>query len=248
MVTCHFNGRLGNQMFQIAAAYSLALDNNDTSAFPIVGLQYQQTIFKKLIPLTAPQAVQVFHEAGFHYTPIPYYHMLLLVGFFQSEKYFVNNRKHILNLFYPDINDIEMLKQKYRFLLVQPTCSLHIRRGDYVMVSNNHPPCDLEYYREAMKCFPPNTQFLIFSDDIPWCKTQFIGNNFHFIEGNSDYVDLYLMTQCEHNIIANSSFSWWGAWLNQNPNKKVIAPSKWFGPGLQHHNTKDLIPETWKII
>ena len=86
--------------------------------------------------------------------------------------------------------------------------------------------------------------FIIFSDDIKWCKNNFIGDKFTFIEGEKDYIDLWLMSLCNHNIIANSSFSWWGAWLNQNPNKKVIAPINWFGPEKKL-NPKDIYCKNW---
>jgi hypothetical protein len=87
---------------------------------------------------------------------------------------------------------------------------------------------------------------LIFSDDINWCKNNLLikNKNIFFIEGNQDYIDLWLMSMCKNNIMANSTFSWWGAWLNKNPNKKVFVPRTWFGNMIKH-NTKDLIPNTW---
>ena len=121
----------------------------------------------------------------------------------------------------------------------------------------------MEYYNKAIKQFDKDSNFLIFSDDIEWAKNNFKGDNFYFItenkiEGNDvmdtlniskgghpDYIELYMMSLCDHNIIANSSFSWWGAWLNENPNKKVIAPKKWFGPAYGDINDNDLVPETW---
>ena len=86
-------------------------------------------------------------------------------------------------------------------------------------------------------------KFLVFSDDIEWCK-QVFDDDFNFIEGEEDYVDLLLMARCKHNIIANSSFSWWGAWLNRNNNKRVIAPKKWFG-SVANLDSKDLLPKGW---
>jgi len=83
--------------------------------------------------------------------------------------------------------------------------------------------------------------YLIFSDDIEWCKLNFdFLENKIFVNGNTDFQDLYLMSKCNDNIIANSTFSWWGAWLNQNPNKKVIAPKIWFGNFYSNFNTNDL--------
>ncbi len=131
--------------------------------------------------------------------------------------------------------------------------SLHIRRGDYVSnkVTNQvHGVCDLNYYSHAISYIAErisNTHLFVFSDDPEWAKgnlkteipTFFVDNN----RADKDYEDLKLMRQCKHNIIANSSFSWWGAWLNQNAGKIVIAPKKWFND--KSINTKDLIPEKW---
>ena len=101
----------------------------------------------------------------------------------------------------------------------------------------------LEYYKQALSKLPDINKVLIFSDDIEWCKQNFIGDRFIFIQ-EEDYISLYLMSLCDYNIIANSSFSWWGAWLNQNPNKVVIAPKLWFGL-KSNHNINDLIPSSW---
>ena len=98
-----------------------------------------------------------------------------------------------------------------------------------------------------MNNFPPKTKFLIFSDDITWCKKNFIGDSFIFIENEVDFIDMYLMSMCINNIIANSTFSWWGAWLNKNKNKKIISPINWFGPA-KPLNIRDVIPHNWVKI
>jgi hypothetical protein len=91
--------------------------------------------------------------------------------------------------------------------------------------------------------------FVIFSDDIPWCKTIFgDGENVFYMEKNKDLYDLCMMTLCDHNIIANSTFSWWGAWLNNNKNKKVISPFHWFKGELEYLNTKEMHCKNWTII
>ena len=103
----------------------------------------------------------------------------------------------------------------------------------------------MEYYSQAMKHFP-DTNFIVFSDDIQWCKENFKGEEFTFIE-EDDYIELYLMSMCRHNIIANSSFSWWGSYLNQNEDKIVIAPSKWFGTDGRL-KTENIYGEGWIVI
>lgn len=224
-------GGLGNQLFQIATTTALALKNNDTAFFDIdkhkIGLQgrnassYKSNIFRKLNNGKI-NTVNTFEQDGFHFSEIPYSKNMKIVGYFQSEKYFNEYRGEILNLFEPNEDIISYISDKY---------------GD---ILNNHPPLQVKYYQDAIKMFDSDTHFLVFSDDIGWCKTIFKGDNFTFIEGEEDYIDLYLMSLCNDNIIANSSFSWWGSWLNKNNNKKIIAPSKWFGKAYSDWNTDDI--------
>jgi hypothetical protein len=96
-----------------------------------------------------------------------------------------------------------------------------------------------------MAAMPDGTTFLVFSDDMEWCKENFIGDQFIFVEGENDVTDLWIMSYCKHNIIANSSFSWWGAWLNDYKHKIVVAPLKWFGPAKGDIKTDDIYAENW---
>ena len=121
---------------------------------------------------------------------------------------------------------------------------MHIRRTDYTTSNGYHPVQTVEYYKKALEIIGEYDKLFIFSDDIEWCRNNLKFDNMIFIEGNTDIEDLYLISLCKHNIIANSSFSWWGAWLNKNPNKKVIAPSKWFGD-MANLNESDIVPEGW---
>ena len=126
--------------------------------------------------------------------------------------------------------------------------SLHISRKDYV-TNPNHTALDATYYEKALKEFDENETVLVFSDDPDWCNEQelFADDRFMIAEGNSGWTDMCLMTMCKGHIIANSSFSWWGAWLAKS--EKVVAPSGWFvGSNLEHLDTKDLIPEGWIVI
>ena len=124
--------------------------------------------------------------------------------------------------------------------------SLHIRRGDYT-ANPNHPTQDIEYYRQALNQMP-DLPVIVFSDDPEWCNQQefFSSDRFAISEGNATDADLCLMSLCKYHIIANSSFSWWGAWLANS--KKVIAPKVWFGPSLPQHDTSDLYCEGWETI
>jgi hypothetical protein len=168
-------------------------------------------------------------------------------GHWQNEKYFKKYRKELLEIFkFKNIHS--QTKEYHQKILKYESVSLHIRRGDYV--NSIHDTCDIKYYKRAVaEILKINKQahFFIFSDDINWVK-----NNLNFIAHKTfivleyeipDYEEMYLMSQCNYNIIANSSFSWWGAWLNHNIDKKVIAPKKWLRSSTL--NTNDLIPESW---
>jgi hypothetical protein len=266
MISCRLKGGLGNIMFEIAfleytsmmTGYSACYYNIDNQLNAIKNYQVEtamrdnaQTticvndylkIFKNFNwPKTDKPPTNPLYFP-FHYVPFDIQDNTLYDGFFQSEKYFPN-REFILNLFEPSQEIKKYLENKYGD--VSKSTSLHVRRGDYTSQPTYHPPCTVKYYEKALTNFQGNV--LVFSDDIEWCKKTFIGDRFIFVNGNLDYQELFLMSMCENNIIANSSFSWWGAWLNTNPYKKVIAPSEWFGHSIPE-NTKDLYPESWQII
>jgi hypothetical protein len=254
MVSSDLIGGLGNKMFQISAAYSLSIDNNDECLFEIKNFSnahqtvptYFENIFRKInFGIFNPK--NHYQEPFFHYKSIDYSYDLLISGYFQSEKYFKHNRKKILDLFSIDDHSLNYINKKYGKLLENKTCSIHIRRGDYLSLPNHHPICDISYYLESIENFDKDTLFLIFSNDIEWCKQNLSLDNKIFVENEKDYIDIWLMSLCDHNIIANSSFSWWGAWLNENQNKKVIAPKNWFGSAI-NHNTKDLYCDGWVLI
>ncbi len=230
-------GRIGNQLFQIAAVIGLAKKRGIKAKFPKWYCNYENVYFSdyfkhKIDESLNPNLIKhSFRELSFEYGEVPNYNEPLdLTGYHQSEKYF----EHCINdiRYYLEPNDslIKKLQDKYKNELSGQCCSVHVRRGDYVG-SVTHDVCDMAYYSKCIKHMQNMNinKFLIFSDDINWCKENFKGDNFYFIEGNSTIEDLFLMSLCKNNIIANSSFSWWGSWLNKNPSKVVYAPSKWFG-------------------
>jgi len=246
MISCNLTGGLGNYMFEIGAACTLAYKNNDIAKFNFSSAQqvhenityYKDNIFSKIIDDNCELFWQ-YDEPSFLFNELPYKKGLLLNGYFQSEQYL--DRSLMLNLFAPDNKNLQYINSKYSF---DNMIAIHVRRGDYVNRQDKHPVQPFNYYEKAMNYFDNSKSFYILSDDIEWCKTHFIGNQFKFIENEKDYIDLWIMSLCEHNIIANSSFSWWGAWLNNNPDKKVIAPANWYGPNKKLDD-KDLIPEKW---
>lgn len=177
------------------------------------------------------------------------------IGYFQSFKYFKGFEDYIKSLFV--FSEDKLSKENIDLIASfkkKNTIAVHIRRGDYIsdIVANQfHGSCSFEYYMQAIsvlsvKVLSPT--FVFFSDDSEWVKENFETLPFDkiFIDHNTDsdsWVDMYLMSICSHNIIANSSFSWWGAWLNANSEKIVIAPKKWFQG--REININSIIPEEW---
>jgi hypothetical protein len=169
----------------------------------------------------------------------------MIDGFFQSEKYFAHHRKLVIDFFDFSFINKKYIDENYTYITDKKCTSIHIRRGDYLKFPNHHPTQTIDYYYDSIEILKNNTDlFVIFSDDIQWCKENLKLENILYIEDEKDYIELYLMSLCDNNIISNSSFSWWGAWLNENPRKKVIGPLKWFGDAIQH-KTGDILPENW---
>ena len=261
MITCNLKGGLGNMMFQIAAIEHASLITGYSSSycgvhelFNLINASQDTSVMHAYEYLNIfenfnwPLAnrSQKITKVPFHYVDTKFENNVTYDGFFQSEKYFPH-REFILNLFSPS-KSVELELKKYSDLFDNKiTCSLHVRRSDYVRLQNYHPLQTLEYFTEAQKIIGKVDRYLVFSDDLNWCKENFIGDRYVFIQTSRDYYDLFLQSMCTHNIISNSSFSWWGAWLNTDPNKIVIAPTRWFGPSKKLSDA-DIIPQSWKKI
>jgi hypothetical protein len=202
----------------------------------------------------------------------PYYHFyddffglpgnLYVSGYFQSEKYFKQSGAEIRN-WYTAARPLDHVNEKLaEEMRSTASVAIHVRRGDYTnQYASFFGTVPDEYYQRAIQEIQTrvaNAKFIVFSDDIAWCKKNLSLHQPVFVEHNKgadSYKDLVLMSHCKHNIIANSTFSWWGAWLNKNPDKVVIAPKVWFREAYfkgnftvypaRIYNTKDLIPEEW---
>jgi hypothetical protein len=255
MITTFLQGGLGNQIFQIMAAISHSKKINTDCYFDFSksnvetqgqrANKYADNLFKNLNnTIINFNNLQRYIEPRFSFTPLPIIDNVCLIGSFQSEKYFDNIKNEIYDLFYFDENKMSQIQnyinEKTGGDLVT---SLHIRRGDYLRKPNFHPTQDLNYYVKAMEI--TNTKkYIVVSDDIQWCKENFIGDKFIFSDFTDEIDDLMLIMNCNHHIIANSSFSWWGAYLCKNPNKIVVAPKLWFGlQGPQ--DTEDIYINNW---
>lgn len=200
---------------------------------------------------------QIYEEDLTAITPlrVPHPGDCYIVGDWQSEVYFQTIRDILLKEFVLKTPLSQPAQSYLNKINRGKSIALHVRRGDYIDNASNlaiYAQLDLSYYLKALEYIRSqsgNCRVFVFSDDIEWCKHNLdVIEGVTFIEhsGQSDFEELFLMSCCSHNIIANSSFSWWGGWLNKNPEKIVIAPKVWFN-GSDECNER-LIPAGWKRI
>ena len=272
MITTHLMGGLGNQLFQIFATIAYSLNNRKRFIFEYNKRtsepKYRQTIYwenflKNLKRFTTQDNINcpVYKETKFTYQVIPTItHDFKLFGYFQSEKYFKSQYQNIIKF-------IGLRKQQETTKVPENCISLHFRIGDYVLpqFKDAHPLMPIEYYINALnKILFCNTFEKSIWNVLYFCQKQ--DNNtvekkitilkekfpkLIFIKASDDSEDweqMLMMSCCEHNIIANSSFSWWGAYFNGNKDKIVCYPSVWFGPKLANKDTSDLFPNSWVKI
>lgn len=269
------NGRFGNQMFQYAGlrgiaahhGYSWVVPPADTygdsnyGLFECFEMEYvkpENFGFTSNFRNVSTGCFE-FSEQFFKGCP----DNVNLHDYFQTEKYFSHIEGEIRKdfTFKKDILDAckEVMDQ------YEDPIFIHVRRGDYVNQPQYHPVCPIEYYREALKQFPDDAPVFVFSDDLDWCRGKFTEDRFlipdenlqynHLSDTNDGkvrsyvpYYDLCMMSLCSGAIIANSSMSWWGAWLIENPKYPIITPKKWFGEAYNDYNMDDLIPERWQKL
>lgn len=178
-----------------------------------------------------------------------------LIGYWQTERYFYPIRWEILKAFtFPSFEPGSKNESLGKELQQENSVALHIRRGDYLEIGNTSGICTIDYYKKAIAHIKEKVSpkvYSVFSDDIDWCIGQFgaiiSDSDIRYVnwnKGKESFRDMQLMSLCKHNIIANSSFSWWGAWLNQNPEKIVIAPSLW----MNSEGWSEIIPDDWITI
>lgn len=248
MVYFNLYGRLGNILFQ----YATALSRGDgepvgvtDDARTLAAVRSYGSLFKGLeIVPKAPAGLEVFRQHKCDDLEIPCCHGrdVLLDGYFQSERYFdaplVRSRFAI-----PEALR-QRLTERYREALSRPEItSIHVRRGDYLTHAHCHPFVGEAYFRDCMARLPDCRDFLVCSDDLDWCKSHFARHfpdrRFFFSSETDPVADLYLCSLCQNHIMSNSSFSWWGAWLGGRAEKRMLAPSLWFGFALNRHGRLD---------
>ena len=253
-------GRLGNQMFQYAALRGIADKHGYDFTIPESDFNDEWNDHQLFEVFDLPNlknrgrvADKFLQERQFNYDPELVEQCpddVSLYGYFQTERYFSHIADSIKEDFTFKKDVVENCKEVMEEL--SEPIALHVRRTDYVEKSQDHPPCSMKYYHEALKRFHEKRPVVIFSDDVKWCKEQdiFKPDRFLVSETDNNIYDMCMMTMCDDYIIANSSFSWWGAWLSHNPNPTVIAPKKWFGDTgyTAKNNTEDICPDRWVRI
>ncbi len=200
----------------------------------------------------------IFRDEKAHYYD-NYFELLskkaILFGYFQNENYFENISEQLKSDFtfiHPLVGKNDEISRKME---QNTSVSIHIRRGDYTNSNSNLITLDISYYKKAIEYVTSQIKdpyFFIFSDDIEWVKKNLdlFNADHEFVDWNKNqdsYIDMQLMSLCRHNIIANSSFSWWGAWLNNNPDKVVIAPQEWY-KGDEEQYPDGFLPRKWTIL
>jgi len=242
MVSFTNAGRMGNWLFEAATSLAYALKHDLDFTVP----SYTQHSFHNPIycqhlvnPNFNSQLEKIQLWEGKHsYEELPFEEEwrsknIFIEGYRQSEKYFKEYRTEIIYaLGFP-------YEKKEGFV------SVHVRRGDYLHLTMKHPPVTKEWYEAAMNKFV-GYKFKFFSDDIEWCRKEF-GNrsDCEFSTNTNEEQDLIEGACCQHNIISASTFGWWQAWLNQNPQKKIVLPELWFQPGWDNLDTSDIVPDEW---
>jgi hypothetical protein len=230
MVSCSLFGRYGNQLFQVAATIAYSLRHNMYYSIPKYGLNFGRKTTYKFPNQTDLRSHPTYNQPTHGYTEIPFMTDVNLYGHFQSEKYFEDYRNEVrLALGFP----------KARLDL----CAIHVRRGDYVNQQSRFPVLPIEYYNKSIVEMLKRevTEFVIFSDDIAWCKDNFIGYGYKFEETEDAQLCLKYMAAYKYMIIANSSYSLFASLINDK--ECVISPkhTDWFGKDI-NLETKDLIP------
>lgn len=277
IITCTLMGGLGNQLFQICTTISYGIESNRKIVFPdsenlqigITRPTYWNNFLSglKIFTKSADEiAYTIYEEPRFSYSKIHKYaksERLSLLGYFQSYKYFDSNKDVLFKLFRLTTQQENVLQQ-YQWAINNNynNIAMHFRVGDYKNIQDCHPLMPYQYYDRALRhiinsksgvlhrvlYFCQEEDNLIVQEIIAKLSSEFPGLVFEKADDNiADWKQLLLMSCCNDNIIANSTFSWWGAYFNQKPQKIVCYPATWFGPKLKH-NLDDLFPNDWHKI
>lgn len=246
-------------MFQVAATCSHAWDNGATPYFPDfaanpslgIPTNYEHVFFRcnHSEPTSSPalQWAQPI-RLRFTYAPIPYYPNMRINGNFQNERFFAHHRDKIVKLFSPKEDDLAYINEKYKEILEHPkTVGIQVRNFG---IPNDKSAWSwgaqygYDYFQKAMALFPEDSLFIVSTNDMPFARQNVPTENKNviFLENEHYYIELFLLSMLKHNIISNSTFGWWAAWLNRNPDKIVVTPRRWIGAKLRRI---DVWPPGW---
>lgn len=250
MIHCKLHGRLGNNLFTIATGLSLAKKLNTNLTIDKVTSDGHRGIVPvdlsifgyKFNQIDTPKLNNIYNETETYYSPINVQDNTILSGIFAYWKHFENIKEELCTKYFIPSEKINNDLKKYN--ISSNSLGICVRRGDFLMLQHNHCVLTIDYYQEAInKYFENNIDSIyVFSDDFEWCKNTF-GDSVYYVEDNIG-VQLFLMTKMKHLIMANSTFSWWGAYLNKN-NGIIIAPDPWLGPSYDHIDTNDTYYPLW---
>ena len=256
IITANLMGGLGNQLFEAAHALSQGWKHNREVVFlphswtPGQGRgaeNYVNNVFRNLKFVDQIENTSTVYEGPFEYTEVnPLENNTTFYGYFQSTKNWFGYDDKIREIFQPPSELVDEFFSKYPQLNQPNTLSLHVRRSEYLQFPEIHPTISLEYIQEALKAVGEYTTVFVFSDDHDFVKENLKFESVVFVNEPEDYRELWLMGLCQNHIMSNSTFSWWGTFLNKNKNKKIVAPSTWFGP--KGPNAKDIYESYWTLI
>ena len=249
-------GGLGNQLFQISHALAQGWKHDRPVVFfpdswtPGQGRNakvYVDNVFRNIKFETGIEGFTHVYEGPFEYSEInPLSGNTSFYGYYQSSKNWFGYDDKIREIFQPPTEIVSQFQSKYPQLLQPNTLSLHVRRSEYLQFPEIHPTISLEYISESLRLVGDISTVFIFTDDCEFADKYLTFPNCVYVNEPEDYLELWLMGLCQNHIISNSTFSWWGTFLNKNKNKKIIAPSTWFGP--KGPNAKDIYEPYWTVI
>lgn len=290
-VLVYLQGGLGNQLFQIFTLLGYSFRNripffipykkrSEMSQHGFPRPTYWDNFLKHLVPFTEKkpekEPFEVFKELGYNYQQIPNFMLdarfktnpklanqnKLLYGYWQSPKYFDDQKEKIFRLIRLSTFQLE-IEASHKLYLKENVISMHFRIGDYKYAQDHHPLLKLKYYKDCLNYYveklgTTKLNVLVFNEEcddgtvskyIKFLKKSFVDTRFMRLKGSlPDWKSMVLMSCCSHNIIANSTFSWWGAYFNQNKDKIVCYPTVWFGPAQGKKDTTDLFMKDWVKI
>ena len=254
-ITCQLRGRTGNMMFEIAHAYAKSLEFNRQFVVPnseSSSGHLEKTLFRKLdfnIKVSGQDPTAKIVNGQFFYENLKPFdeEPTIFSGYYQTEKYFSKYTEVIKDLYSPPISFFERVIKDFPFFNNSIVGAINVRRGDYLSMSTRHPVITSDYIHESYNNLPKCDYLLVLSDDIPWCKENIKLPNLVFVDNYVDCDGLWLLSLCDHFIISNSTYSWWGAYLSRTDNKIVVSPDTWFGPDVIE-NPKDIWCDSWVKI